>query len=300
MLILFLGVFLFGLTHPLGRIFLDNHLSVQAFCLMFLFLRVLLQVPVVWITDTFRIDSARQFRQLAVLGAVGALLHFSEFKSLGLGISVPAVSFLVFMHPVWTQLIRIVIYRDVFTLGKFLRVSAAVLAIGLILSPEWSGGLSPSRLIVPLIASVAFSLWVILSERTQRSGIPMVRMSFYYDLFSLLLLAAIGTGEGTIIADLQSLSSIPQALFFLLFAYSLFVGLVANYLFFIGIRSQGSMAGSYALLLEPVFSTLLSLQLFGGTLNVSFLIGAVLILLVNVPAPFYESLSRNLIWRKQT
>jgi len=47
-------------------------------------------------------------------------------------------------------------------------------------------------LFFPFVASFCLAARVLLFHSAQESGIPMKQLSFYYDLFSLLLLSTIG------------------------------------------------------------------------------------------------------------
>ncbi len=283
MMMLLMSVFLFGMTHPFGKVFLDSDISLQSFCLVFLALRILFQLPVVSINKEFKVSSKKNLILLVVLGLIGAALHLSEFASLKFGLSVPAVSFLIFTHPIWTQLIRSFLFKEQLTAIKVSKVLIAVFAISLILIPENFMGINYIPFLIAFFASVAFSLWIIFSEKIQDGGVSTIQLSFYYDVFSLLFVSLSVLVFIPVSPLVVEISSLKYNHWLSLLFYSLFVGVIANYLFFIGIKKCGSMQASLALLLEPIISSFISFLLFSTHLDPVFYLGALLILLINLP-----------------
>jgi len=281
---LLLGTFLFSLTHPVGKVFLDLRLSVFSFCILFLSFRILAQIPLVWSAGQFAIKKRSHLWQLLGLGFVGASLHYAEFSSLNIGLSVPTASFLIFTHPIWTLLLRAIFFGDSLTWYRCGRVAAGLVGMFLMLGPEVNNLFSLQSLFFPLLASFGLAAWILLSHSSQESGVPMKQLSLYYDLFSLILLVALGAatrGQETIEGFRQLTPAIAGGLI----VYSLVVGIIANYLFLIGIRRSGGLAASLVLLLEPVLSSVLGTILFDVHLTLPFFLGSLCILLANVPEP---------------
>ncbi len=284
---LFLSALLFGLVHPGSKLLMSDPsagLSLLTFCILYVGIRLLVQIPWVLRSGAWRVKSTAEWAILASIGGVGAALQFSEFYGISKGLPVPLVSFLVYTHPVWTVLTARVLKKSKLDLRAGLALLAATVGIALI-----TGGVrgvdsaSLPHLTVPVLAGVFISVWVTLSSQARQAGSSSLTVSFYYDVFCLVALVGFAESQGgeTLSQGLHYLAS-PER-FLCMTVYSVGVGLLPNLLFYMGSARVSAVRAGFVLLLEPVISSLLSFVIWRDELSAYFYLGALLVLSTNLP-----------------
>ena len=285
MISIFISAILFGLVHPGSKLILGQGISLVPFCLLYISIRLLVQIPIVIRTGEWRIKTNGQAAYLIILGLVGAGLQFSEFYGVSDGLPVAVVSFLVYTHPVWTLLLSRLINKEELTTASFIKIGLAVTGVALITGVHLAGSVEVRRLIVPLIAGVMIALWITVSNRASKEGCSTKSISFYYDLFALITLTSLSLkSTGTAgLAEAVNFMAKPEHVL-LMAGYSIFVGLVPNYLFYFGSKTVPALTAGLILLLEPLVSTVVSNLAWGESVSPSFLLGALCILSTNAPS----------------
>jgi drug/metabolite transporter (DMT)-like permease len=287
MLLLFLSSFLFSLTHPLGAFFVVDE-DTLIFSFHFLLMLVLIQFPLVltkW-RELKALVFKREFSLLAISGLIGAFLYWCEFSSLKVGLPVTHVTFLLLTVPAWTLLYE-------YFRGKGTRWSINKWAIALagsifLITPNELGQFSFGYLL-PVFTSLLTAGWIIYAKKSQEAGISPIVSSFLNDLFSLIgvFIFIVLNHRTTSIAIPQNMGNI--------FLYSAVIGVIPNLLLFYGLQSTSVLRASTVIMLEPVIAGILSFILHQESLGINFLIGAVFIVISNLPNEFIFYMRRNFI-----
>ena len=161
-----------------------------------------------------------------------------------------------------------------------MKVAFGLLGILLITRGELTVERFPaSWFLAPLLAGLLIALWVSFSHLAKSAGAPALTISFYYDLFALVALVAIRQPSVSTSVDWLR---VPHHLLEMI-AYSVFVGLVPNLLFYKGSVNVGARAAGLTLLLEPLIATVASHFLWHDRLAPLFFVGMIFILAAALP-----------------
>jgi drug/metabolite transporter (DMT)-like permease len=184
--LLFAGL-CFGISYPGGKWITQTGLELLPFCILFTFCRIAFQLPVVWKNGGAKVEGWKQWRLLLALGLVGATLRFSEFFGIVEGLPVSLVSFLVYLHPVWTIVFSRWLNGENINRLKLTKIFFALIGTALVvdLTSVSNLGSMLGHLWSPIAAGMLISLWICLSTRSQQEGTSVVSVSFYYDLSHL-------------------------------------------------------------------------------------------------------------------
>jgi drug/metabolite transporter (DMT)-like permease len=131
-----LSALLFGLVHPGSKLILSSGMPLILFCLLYVGIRLVTQLPFVLIKGSYRITGEKNYILVLGLGFVGALLQVSEFAGISDGVNVSVVTFLVYSHPVWSMLISKFFSSDKWDKIDYIKLGLAVLGILFVLGPE--------------------------------------------------------------------------------------------------------------------------------------------------------------------
>ena len=287
MIFVMLSAIIFGFVHPGSKLIMGQGIDLLSFCLLYVAIRLLVQIPVVIKTGQYRLSSRKQALTLVSIGVVGAILQLTEFMGIAKGLPVPIVTFLVYTHPVWTMALGYAINGDGISASSLAKMGlgiggSAVIALGH-LQGTLSGGLAP--LIAPIFAGVMIALWVCLSAKAKKDGASTWTISFYYDLFaftSLLLIRFSGLVPSMSVHEIAGFLSSPTHLI-LISAYSIFVGLLPNLLFYHGGQNISALSCGLILLLEPLVASLTANVAWNSPLPNLFVLGAGFVLLAGSP-----------------
>lgn len=102
---LLISVLLFGFLHPTSKYFLDSGLNIFSFTFLFVFIRLLVQLPIFISKVKNKGLDSQQLKYICFLGLAGAMLQLLEFAGIALGMSISKVVFLVYLHPIWSVFI---------------------------------------------------------------------------------------------------------------------------------------------------------------------------------------------------
>ncbi|MBK8201497.1 MAG: DMT family transporter [Bdellovibrionales bacterium] len=300
MLIVFASVLIFGLVHPASKLLLDQGIPLSYFCTLYVGIRFVIQLPFLFSRGTTNIKSRKIFRLLLLVGLVGALLQFFEFKGIHQGLPPATVTFLMFSYPIWILVINI--FNRNRTVGAIEVAQSIAVVVGIFFLTQnevTNFSFASSALVYPLLASIFIAAWIILSNRLRKDGVGTFDLSAYYDLLSVGALLAIFSGKllqewPQFLAWSEGINNISGMV-----AYSLLVGLLPNLMFYLGSRRVSSHFAGTVMGLEPLFSSIYSAIIWKSAFGSHFVIGGVLILLANVPKEFLAStFRRELVYEK--
>jgi drug/metabolite transporter (DMT)-like permease len=286
MLFLVLGVFCFGLTHPIGSILLKDHSSPILFSFLYILLRVLIQIPIAFSeVKKFR-PSGEQILLILASGTIGTFLHWSEFASLKTSVPVSQITFLTFCFPLWIFIFEVISKRKLDASG-LIRFSLAMLGLIFVIPGKLDFNLLSNGYIYPVISSLLLAMWMINSRKAQESQISAKVYSFYYDVTSLIgLLTYILVATDLNISSVISFSS--EHISLKIFIYAAVVGVLPNILIFKGLAIVKPLAASFVMMFEPFISSFCSIILFNENFTTNFILGTICILLANIPSDIFN------------
>ena len=88
MILVLIAAILFGLVHPGSKLILGTGLDLITFCMLYVAIRLLAQIPVVVRNRSYLLHSKDEAWILICIGFVGAILQFSEFSGIASGLPV--------------------------------------------------------------------------------------------------------------------------------------------------------------------------------------------------------------------
>lgn len=300
MWIVFASVLFFGLVHPASKLLLDQGIPLSYFCTLYVGIRVIFQLPVFFRKKGASIQSQKIFRLLLLVGLVGAFLQLFEFKGIHKGLPPSMVTFLMFSYPAWILVINLFNENQNFSALEAVQSISVVVGIYFLSQTDLSKfAVLSSSLIYPLVASGLIAAWIVLSNRLRKEGVGSFELSAYYDLFSIIALLVIFSGN--------LMSDWPQVLawsknfnhVFGMILYSLMIGLLPNIIFYFGSRKVSSHFAGTMMALEPLFSTVYSAIIWKTNFEGSFFVGGLFILFANIPKEiFAKTFRRELAYEK--
>lgn len=299
MLIVFMSALIFGFVHPGSKLLLDQGIPLSYFCLLYIGIRLIAQLPFVFRKGGLGFKSSKIFYSLIAIGLVGALLQLFEFKGIAQGLPPATVTFLMFSYPIWILIANFFNKSQSVGVIEVVQSMAVVIGIYFLSQSEISNfNFSSSAFLYPLIASILIAAWIILSNRLRKEGVGTFQLSAYYDLFSMIALLAIFSGK--LAQDWpQFLSwSHETTHIYAMVLYSILIGLLPNFLFYFGSRQVSSHFAGTVLALEPIFSSIYSAIVWQSAFGSHFLIGGLFILLANIPKEFLVSAAQRVAYEK--
>jgi drug/metabolite transporter (DMT)-like permease len=143
-------------------------------------------------------------------------------------------------------------------------------------------------LIYPLLASFCIAAWILVSNYLRKMGMDSIKLSISYDSFAFVaLLLLFSRSLGADFKDLLAWKE-TSANYWSMILFSLVIGWLPNYLFYLGSRNVQPHFVGMLMALEPLFSALYSSQIWGFPFNGWFFFGATLVLLANLPRSFWK------------
>lgn len=280
----FLSSILFGLVHPGSKIILDTGMQLIDFCILYIGIRFIIQIPffINSYNENNKVVKNYPWLLLILFGCVGASLQVSEFFGLTEGLSVATVTFLVYSHPIWSLILSYFINKESIGFNEILRVIIGIMGIYIISSQAIGGDIKfELKIVAPIFAGFLIALWSSLSNKLRKKGLSSLDVSFFYDLFALLaIITFAGFSSTTLYTHFESIGhwmQIPQNLIFILI-YSVFIGLLPNFLFYFGSEKISNLNASLILLIEPVVASTIAFFFMKETVSPIFFLGALFIL----------------------
>jgi drug/metabolite transporter (DMT)-like permease len=300
MLIVFVSVLIFGLVHPVSKLLLDQGIPLSYFCILYVGIRFIFQLPVFLKKRDANLQNRKIFYLLLLVGLVGAFLQLFEFKGIHQGLQPAMVTFLMFSYPAWILVINLFGKSQTFSAIEAAQSMAVVAGIFFLSQANFSSfEVLSSALAYPLLASVFIAAWIVLSNRLRKEGVGSFELSAYYDLFSIVALLIIFSGSLTrewpqFLTWSQSADHI-----FGMTLYSLLIGLLPNLMFYFGSRKVSSHLAGTMMAFEPLFSALYSAMIWNTMFGGHFILGGILILFANIPKEiFINTFRREVAYEK--
>lgn len=278
-----IAVLLFGFVHSGSKLILQTGLSLLGLCLLYSGFRLFVQLPYIFNNKLYKIASKNELYLLAGMGAIGAALQFCEFKGIASGLSVGAVTFLIYSYPLWTLVLGIVINNEKITNEILVKIILSLIGSILIFQANLTLFKFSIHLLYPVVASFLMALWISLSNLAKKRKLNSWTISFYYDLFSfvsILIILVLNFSNHDVIELVNWLSQVSN--FISISFYSIIFGVVPNILFYDASKNISAMKASLLLLFEPVISSIISIIIWNESIGLTFCYGATLILASNI------------------
>jgi drug/metabolite transporter (DMT)-like permease len=277
------SVILFGLIHPLSKLILDSGIDLYSFCFLFVFIRLLVQLPFFIYFKSYKNLNKKSIFNLIAIGLIGSFLQLSEFYSIKSGIPVPVVSFLVFLHPLWTTLFGLIFKIEKISKEKIFKIILAFIGTLIIFSGQFQSIGNILHLIPAILAGVLLSSWIIFSGKAKKQGLNNLQISFSFDLISSITLFSIWffSHNYNPVDTLHWLNKIQNISFITL--YSILIGLIPNLLFYKSVNLLSPISVGLIMLFEPIISTFFSVVLLEDNIGINFFVGSIFIIAANIP-----------------
>lgn len=104
MIYLLPSIFLLAIAQPISKFIFVHNVFLLLFCLLYIGIRVLVQIPWVVYGGHWKLRSQAELLTLILMGGVGASLQLMLFYGVSVGVPVSVVTFLICTHPLWTLL----------------------------------------------------------------------------------------------------------------------------------------------------------------------------------------------------
>lgn len=239
------------------------------------FFRLALAVPLLAVWCWWRLGPAtfhfpgRDFLRILALGAAMAIYQVFFFAAVPrIGVAMTAL-ITICSGPLLVGVAAVLVLGETFTRRLAVALAFGLLGAGLLVGVPSEAG-NPFGILLAAIAAVAYAAFVVVS-----------RTLAHHDPGKIIV---VGFGSGAIlIAPFALVAGIPVGAWSLpVWAALLYIGLVptalAYLLYFRGMRSTTATAASVLALVEPLTATTLAMAIFGETLGLPAMIGAVFLL----------------------
>jgi drug/metabolite transporter (DMT)-like permease len=271
------GFIVFG-----GQIFLNLGLSLFQISFITQLLVVLILLPFIALDKNLR---PKNLNWIWILyGFATAIIVFTQYGAVLLGLSVAIVVLLLYTQPLWTIIISRLFFKEKLTKTKI--ISCVIVLVGMIIlvNPFGAEIESSAGVILALVGSIALSLWVIIGSVISKRKVPPVTIKFmnatltviFFLIFYPVLLLL--TKEPSIIHLSFDLS---LTIWIGLIAFSLFAEIINHLFYFKGVRKVPATDAGIILLLEPVTGALLATAFLNQPLTLNIIAGGILILIAN-------------------
>ena len=284
LLIIISGI-LYGTITPGARIFLNNGFSLidvsfyRAFFISLLILPLFLFRPGYFFT-------LKMLPFFIVYGLIGAMLESAMFGSLYMGVPVPLVVFFLYTQPVWTIIIGKIFLKEPIYRNHIMAVLVGLTGVFVLLR-SWDVNTTESfiGLLLALFSGFLLSLWVIWGKRSVVFKNHCITTTFGWSFFAALWLVLFFIVISEVLPDKTQTLGISPALMFSNFKelviFALVAGVLPHLFFYKGLEEVNASSAGIILLLEPVSATIIASFLFSEPVGISFITGALLILLSN-------------------
>ena len=206
---------------------------------------------------------------LGVLFAASALSLYTSFKHLDSGVA----STILFAYPVMVAVIMAVFFKEKASMMMILSIILSVIGILLLYQGDGEAKMSLWGVILVLISSLTYAVYIVVVNRTQIS-MPPFKMTFY-----IMAFAAVVIGVYSFCVPGSRIMAIPSwsALGWICMV-AIVPTIIAMTMLNIGILNAGSTPTAILGALEPVTAVCISVLVFDGLFTVRLVCGIVLIL----------------------
>lgn len=265
-----LSATLFGSTHILGKLSYSGGSNGVTLT----FLRAAFAVPVLFLLlKRSRVSMKLSREEILALLKVGILgpaattvLLYSSYESISVGLA----TVLHFLYPVIVMLTGLVCFHERMRFSKILAVVLGF--VGVLCSLDDLGQIRITGVVLAMLSSVSYTVYMIGVERTALSQMHHFKLSFYVSIISMVVSLLYGLVSGSLTLRLT------PAAWGASFLVSMLVSVGAITLFQMAITRVGASTTAILSTLEPITSLILGRLILSESFTVSKGIGCALIL----------------------
>lgn len=203
---------------------------------------------------------------LSLIGvAITTALLYSSYTYIGIG----AATTLHFMYPIFVAMACKFIFKEKLGKGKILSLILAFIGVALFMDTKSSGNISGA--LMALISGGTYAFYILWLDKKDLVKINPYKLSFYIVTFSSFEMF-IGNIWGSYIEV-----NLPLKAYILMILCSILASIVGIVSFQIGVSIIGSTSAAIFSLFEPITSVISGILLFNESLNISKLIGCLII-----------------------
>ena len=260
-------------TNPLGALFLyqEGFNPPSVIFYRFTFAVIILAIILLVQKVPFRI-SKYEFKVLLSLGvlfAASALSLYTSFKHLDSGVA----STILFAYPVMVAVIMAVFFKERASMMMILSIILSIIGILLLYQGDGEARMSLWGVILVLISSLTYAVYIVVVNRTQIS-MPPFKMTFYIMAFAAVVIALYSfCVPGSRIMAIPSWTALGW-----ICMVAIVPTIIAMTMLNIGILHAGSTPTAILGALEPVTAVCISVLVFDGLFTARLVCGIVLIL----------------------
>ena len=260
-------------TNPLGALFLyqEGFNPPSVIFYRFTFAVVILAIILLVQKVPFKITKyeLKVLLSLGVLFAASALSLYTSFKHLDSGVA----STILFAYPVMVAVIMAVFFKERASMTMVISIVLSIIGILLLYQGEGEAKMSLWGVILVLISSLTYAVYIVVVNRTQIS-MPPFKMTFY-----IMAFAAVIIGLYSFCVPGSRLMAIPSwTAFGWICMVAIVPTIIAMTMLNIGILNAGSTPTAILGALEPVTAVCISVLVFDGLFTPRLVLGIALIL----------------------
>ena len=251
-------------------------------CLIF-FLAISL-IPFLIFKKEYRVPR-EQITFFIIFGFIGAGLQISQFAGIVLGVPVAIVALLLYSQPIWTTVFGRLFLKEAITSRKILALLFALTGILVLVNPFGiQNKFSAAGLLAALGAGVFFSLWVIWGRKSGLKNQHFLTTAFGYSFFTSLWLLLLYPLAAFLWDEPEFVRLDPGVyleFWWAVAGFTIFAGLMPNFLAFAGLRRVDASTTGVLLLFEPISAAILAFVFFSQPLTSNIWLGGGFILFSN-------------------
>ena len=260
-------------TNPLGALFLyqEGFNPPSVIFYRFTFAVIILAIILLVQKVPFKITEFefKVLLSLGVLFAASALSLYTSFKHLDSGVA----STILFAYPVMVAVIMAVFFKERASMMMILSIVLSIVGILLLYQGDGDAKMSLWGVILVLISSLTYAVYIVVVNRTQIS-MPPFKMTFYIMAFAAVVIALYSfCVPGSRIMAIPSWTALGW-----ICMVAIVPTIIAMTMLNIGILNAGSTPTAILGALEPVTAVCISVLVFDGLFTLRLVCGIVLIL----------------------
>ena len=260
-------------TNPLGALFLyqEGFNPPSVIFYRFTFAVIILAIILLVQKVPFKITKfeCKVLLSLGVLFAASALSLYTSFKHLDSGVA----STILFAYPVMVAVIMAVFFKERASMIMILSIVLSIIGILLLYQGDGDAKMSLWGVILVLISSLTYAVYIVVVNRTQIS-MPPFKMTFYIMAFAAVVIALYSfCVPGSRIMAIPSWTALGW-----ICMVAIVPTIIAMTMLNIGILHAGSTPTAILGALEPVTAVCISVLVFDGLFTARLVLGIALIL----------------------
>ncbi|MDL2327554.1 DMT family transporter [Ruminococcaceae bacterium OttesenSCG-928-A11] len=212
----------------------------------------------------------RQFLDLLLISVFGytgtALLLFSSYSFIPSGMATT----IHFCYPVVVILCGMIFFKEKPSRVKVLCVALCMVGMVLFSLGDTAGSLI--GVLVAFASGLTYAFYIIWLDKSSLKGMPPLKLIFYMNVVSVVLMLPIGLATGSFRTNLGTKGWAAMI------TMAFVVAFIAVQLFQIGVHTAGPQNASILSTFEPVTSIIAGVLFFGEALTVQVVAGCVIIL----------------------